>query len=96
MSDLQVKLYDKWTVDDVTCTDPSLSRYISFKNHNFTAHSGIKWNAVRFKKGSCPIVERLVNSLMMHGRNSGKKTMANRHVKAAFEIVNLSTGKNPI
>ena len=43
-----------------------------------------------------PIVERLVNSLMMHGRNNGKKQMAVRIVKQAFEIIHLLTGKNPI
>ena len=96
MAEIQVKLFDKWTVDDIVCNDPSLSRYISTKNHQFVAHSAKSWNTCRFKKGECPIVERLVNTLMMHGRNSGKKIMANRHVKQAFEIISLSTGKNPV
>ena len=96
MSDISVKLFDKWTIDDVVCKDPSLSRYIAINNHQCVAHSAIKWTSCRFKKGSCPIVERLCNTLMMHGRNSGKKVMANRHLKAAFELVHLQTGKNPI
>ena len=33
---------------------------------------------------------------MMHGRNSGKKMMAIRIVKHSFELINLTTGKNPI
>ncbi len=33
---------------------------------------------------------------MMHGRNNGKKIMAVRIVKHAFEIVNLLTDENPI
>ena len=41
----------------------------------------------------CPIVERLTNSLMMHGRNNGKKLMAVRIVKHAFEILHLLTGE---
>ena len=41
----------------------------------------------------CPIVERLTNSLMMHGRNNGKKLMAVRIVKHAFEIIHLLTGE---
>lgn len=41
----------------------------------------------------CPIAERLVNSLMMHGRNNGKKMMAVTIVKHAFEIVHLLTGE---
>jgi hypothetical protein len=31
-----------------------------------------RYAAKRFRKAQCPIVERLVNSLMMHGRNNGK------------------------
>merc|ERR1711915_482751 len=44
----------------------------------------------------CPIVERLVNSLMMHGRNNGKKLMTVRIVKHSFEIIHLLTGENPL
>ena len=40
----------------------------------------------------CPVVERLTNSLMMHGRNNGKKLMAVTIVKHAFEIIHLLTG----
>ncbi|PNH00125.1 40S ribosomal protein S5, partial [Tetrabaena socialis] len=38
----------------------------------------------------------LVNSLMMHGRNNGKKLMAVRIVKHAFDIIHLLTDENPI
>ena len=41
----------------------------------------------------CPIVERLTNSLMMHGRNNGKKLLAIRIVQHAFEIIHLLTGE---
>ena len=41
----------------------------------------------------CPIVERLTNSLMMHGRNNGKKLMAVTIVKHSFEIIHLLTGE---
>ena len=43
-----------------------------------------------------PIVERLVNALMFHGRNKGKKLMAVRIVAHAFEIIHLLTDANPI
>ncbi|KAK8305733.1 hypothetical protein V6Z12_D03G081000 [Gossypium hirsutum] len=45
---------------------------------------------------TCPIVERLTNSLIMHGRNNGKKLMAVRIVKHAMEIIYLLTDQNPI
>lgn len=41
-------------------------------------------------------MERLTNSLMMHGRNNGKKLMAVRIVKHAFEIIHLLTAENPL
>ncbi|XP_056698360.1 40S ribosomal protein S5 [Spinacia oleracea] len=47
-------------------------------------------------KVQCPIVERLTNSLMMHGRNNGKKLMAVRIVKHVMEIIHLLTDLNPI
>jgi len=50
----------------------------------------------KFRKLSCPIVERLVGSLQFHGRNTGKKIKAIRIVKHAFEIIHLLTGKNPV
>jgi small subunit ribosomal protein S5e len=33
---------------------------------------------------------------MMHGRNNGKKVLAVRIIKAAFEIIHLMTDKNPL
>ena len=41
----------------------------------------------------CPIVERVVNALMMRGRNNGKKLLTVRIIKHAFEIINLLTGE---
>lgn len=49
-----------------------------------------------FQKVNCPIVERLANSLMMKGRNSGKKQIAMRSVKQALEIIHVLTGENPL
>jgi len=43
-----------------------------------------RYSAKRFRKAQCPIVERLVNALMMLGRNNGKKLMAVRIVKHAI------------
>merc|ERR1712057_29514 len=50
----------------------------------------------RFNKAQCPLVERITNSLMMHGRNNGKKIMAVRIMKHTMEIIHLTTGENPI
>jgi len=39
---------------------------------------------------------RLTASLMMHGRNNGKKLLAVRIVKHAFDIIHLLSDTNPI
>mmetsp|Transcript_49568 Transcript_49568/g.56859 ORF Transcript_49568/g.56859 Transcript_49568/m.56859 type:complete len:202 (+) Transcript_49568:64-669(+) len=94
------KLFGKWSYDDVKHTDLSLTRYIAVtkdpKVQVVVPHTAGRWQKKRFRKATCPIVERLVCSLMMHGRNNGKKAKAVRIVKHAFDIVNLMTGKNPI
>jgi len=93
-----VKLFGRWSCDDVHVSDMSLADYIAVKEKyaRFTPHSAGRYAAKRFRKAQCPIVERLTNSLMMKGRNNGKKLMAVRIVKHAFEIIYLLTDKNPL
>ena len=69
--------------------------YIAVKEKfaKFLPHSSGRYAAKRFRKAQCPIVERLVNSLMMHGRNNGKKLMTVRIVKHSFEIIHLLSGE---
>jgi len=95
----EIKLFGKWEFKDVACEDPALTDYIAIKpkeHSQYLPHSSARYNVKRFRKASCPIVERLVNALMRHGRNSGKKLLAVRSVKQAFEIIYIMSGKNPI
>lgn len=62
----------------------------------FLPHTAGRYAAKRFRKAKCPIVERMTNSLMMHGRNNGKKLLATRIMKQAMDIINLLTDSNPI
>uniref|UniRef100_H2YXR5 Small ribosomal subunit protein uS7 n=1 Tax=Ciona savignyi TaxID=51511 RepID=H2YXR5_CIOSA len=66
------------------------------KYSKFLPHSSGRYQVKRFRKAQCPIVERLVNSMMMHGRNTGKKLLTVRIIKHAFEIIHLLTGENPL
>eukprot|EP00494_Astrolonche_serrata_P009038 UN09088 len=66
------------------------------KHYTFLPHSAGRYSAKRFRKAQCPIIERLTNSLMMHGRNNGKKIMAVRIIKHTMEIIHLLTDANPI
>ena len=90
-----VKLFAKWSCDEVNVSDMSLQDYIAVKEKSakFLPHSAGRYAAKRFRKAQCPIVERLVNSLMMHGRNNGKKLMTVRIVKHSFEIIHLLSGE---
>ena len=63
------------------------------KSSKYLPHSAGRYSVKRFRKAQCPIVERLACSLMMHGRNNGKKLMTVRIVKHSFEIIHLLTGE---
>ncbi|WOG91682.1 hypothetical protein DCAR_0310932 [Daucus carota subsp. sativus] len=94
-----VLLFNRWTYDDIRVSDISVEDYITAsaaKNPIYMPHTSGRYQAKRFRKALCPLVERLTNSLMMHGRNNGKKLMAVRIVKHAMEIIHLLTEQNPI
>lgn len=88
------------TFDDVTVSDMSLTDYIAVKQkpkyYTFLPHTAGRYAQKRFRKAQCPIVERMTNSLMMHGRNNGKKLLAVKIMKHAFEIIHLLTDANPL
>lgn len=65
------------------------SDYIQIRSPVYISHSAGRYAVKRFRKANCPIIERLTNSLMMNGRNNGKKLMAVRIVAHAFEIVSM-------
>ncbi|KAL0338045.1 UNVERIFIED_CONTAM: 40S ribosomal protein S5 [Sesamum calycinum] len=91
----------RWDGDELGnwISDISVEDYITAtgaKHPTYMPHTAGRYQAKRFRKAQCPIVERLTNSLMMHGRNNGKKLMAVRIVKHAMEIIHLLTDLNPI
>lgn len=94
----EVKLYGTYDynvkIDDITQTE--LIAINSCKANVYIPHTSGRYQVKRFRKATCPIVERLTNCLMRHGRNTGKKNMAINIVKQALDIIALSTGKNPI
>ncbi|KAL7609189.1 hypothetical protein Lser_V15G11898 [Lactuca serriola] len=59
-------------------------------------HTTGRYQARRFRKAQYPIVERLTNSLTMHGRNNDKKVVVVRILKHAMEIIHHLTDANPI
>merc|ERR1712227_479657 len=85
------KLFNKWSYEDVEIRDISLTDYIQIRQPVYLPHSAGRFAQKRFRKAQCPIIERLTNSLMMNGRNNGKKLMAVRIVAHAFEIIHIMT-----
>jgi small subunit ribosomal protein S5e len=94
----EIKLFGKWSLNDVEIPDMAMQDYIALKDDSavFLPHTAGRYQSKRFKKALCPIVERLVNALMRKGRNSGKKLKACRIVEHAFDIIHLTTDANPV
>merc|ERR1719421_2046482 len=87
MAAADTRLFGKWSYEDIEVKDISLEDYVAVKPKYavFVPHTAGRYQAKRFRKAQCPIVERLTCSLMMHGRNNGKKLMAVRIVKHAMD-----------
>ena len=97
----EIKLFRKWTYADVEINDISLEDYIAAGQATkgdavYLPHTAGRYQQKRFRKASCPIVERLVGALMFHGRNTGKKMKAVRIIKHTLEIIHLLTDQNPL
>ena len=96
-------LFRKWDLSNIEIKDPGLKNAISVKKTIIPLTFG-RSALKRFNKAEVNIVERLANKLLHFGkkyakntgRMGGKKTRSINTVKAAFEIINLKTGKNPI
>ncbi|MEI7856190.1 MAG: 30S ribosomal protein S7 [Methanomicrobiales archaeon] len=91
----QKLLFNKWDVVEVKVTDPSLIRYVTL-TAQIIPHSCGKFSRQEFGKSNMMIVERLINRLMQTENNTGKKQLAIRIVRDAFEIINKKTKRNPI
>jgi small subunit ribosomal protein S7 len=96
-------LWERWDLSGVRVEDEGLTNVISVKPI-LVPNSGGRHEHKKFGKTRVNIVERLVNE-MMHfgkkyakntGRMGGKKQKASSIVKAAFVIVELKTGQNPV
>ncbi|KAJ9513646.1 hypothetical protein QJQ45_015401, partial [Haematococcus lacustris] len=79
----EIRLFGKYSFDDVEVKDISLEDYIAVKPKFavYVPHTAGRYQKKRFRKAQCPIVESYVQV---------------RIVKHAFEIINLLTDQNPI
>ena len=94
----EIKLFGKWSLDEVEISDISLVDFVAVKGKHATYvnHTAGRYQRKRFRKAQCPVVERLACSLMQHGRNTGKKLMACRIVRHTLELIHILTDQNPV
>ncbi|KUG19083.1 MAG: 30S ribosomal protein S7 [Methanomicrobiaceae archaeon] len=88
-------LFNRWDMGEVEIQDPSLVRYVNLHTM-IVPHSCGKLAGHQFSKSSMLIVERLINKMMQSEKNTGKKELAIRIVRDAFEIIHKKTKKNPV
>ncbi|WP_048165908.1 30S ribosomal protein S7 [Palaeococcus pacificus] len=107
----EIKVFGRWSVEDVEVSDPSLKPYITLKPV-LLPHSHGRHAKKAFGKANVHIVERLINKLMRSGASShkvGGHFMRREHrsvmskkikvyavVKEAFEIIEKRTKQNPV
>ena len=103
MSAQNFLLFRKWDISDIEIKDIGLKNAISLKKSIIPMSFG-RSALKRFNKADVNIVERFVNKTMHFGkkyakntgRMAGKKIHSFNFVKAAFDIIYLKTGKNPV
>jgi small subunit ribosomal protein S7 len=88
-------LFNRWDLNEVEVTDPGIKRYINIQSM-IVPHSSGRLSTQQFAKGEMLVVERLINRLMQTEMNTGKKHMAIRITREAFEIIHRKTKKNPV
>ncbi len=104
----EVKLFNKWSFNDIEIQDETLVNYINLKPI-IVPHSAGRHEHKRFWKSSkVSIIERFSNRLLSPGfigskvkghkssYHSGKKNMILKSIKNAFTLIELQTQQNPI
>ncbi|WP_457753424.1 30S ribosomal protein S7 [Thermococcus sp.] len=106
-----LKVFGKWSTEDVVVNDPSLKPYINLEPR-LLPHTHGRHAKKPFGKANVHIVERLINKVMRSGASSykvaghfmrrehrslmSKKMKAYEVVKEAFEIIEKRAKQNPI
>lgn len=102
----KLKIFNKWDTSQIEISDLSLKAYININPILAPTTLG-KLTKKKFWKSKKPIVERLMNKLLVSGhkgkkhwrssgQNTGKKQLVYRITKKAFEIIEHKTKQNPI
>jgi small subunit ribosomal protein S7 len=104
-----MKLFEKWSTNDVVCKDLGIAKYINLKEKNIPHTFGVA-KSTPVEKAKVNVVERLINKMMRSGQGKkklsgkfirgkngcGKKERMIRIVDNAFDHINKVTGENPV
>ncbi len=103
-----VKLFDKWSFEDIEISDWTLEKYINLKPIIIPQSCGRHEHRRFWKTSRVSIIERFVNRLLSPGYisskikghkssyNSGKKNKLIKSLLNAFTLIELNTEENPI
>lgn len=106
-SSLAVKLFNKWSFENIEVRDFTLENYINLRPIIVPSSCG-RHEHKRFWKSNISIIERLLNRLLAPGfiaskikghkssYNSGKKNKLIKSIKTAFTLIEHITGGSPI
>ncbi|KAI5186795.1 small subunit ribosomal protein S5e [Nematocida homosporus] len=94
--DNSIKLFGRFSYDDIIVNDLSLKPYINVQTRVSVPHTGSNCSQKAFSKAGMPITMRLAHGLMRHGRNTGKSLLVLKAIKDAFIIIERLTKKNPL
>jgi small subunit ribosomal protein S7 len=90
-----IKLFGEWGFEEIDVRNIGLERYLNI-DPVFLPHSGGRHEARKFHKSDMNIVERLINNLMKPGSSGGEKMRITSAIRAAFKIINIKSGRNPV
>ena len=103
---MELKTFGKWSMQGIKVNDPGLADFIALKPV-FVPRTGAHYAKQKFYKSKTPIVERLINKLMVAGHKgkkhritsytlSGKAMRCYDIVKRALSAIEEKTKQNPI
>jgi small subunit ribosomal protein S7 len=103
---VEIKLFNRWSVEGLTVTDPGLKRYISL-TPLFVPKTPARYAGSKFHKSRTNLVERMMNKLMVPGHKSrkhfkssgrvtGKSSTVYKIMEETFKIIESKSKKNPV
>ena len=103
---MELKAFNKWSVDGITVNDAGLQSYVSL-DPTIVPRTGARYAGRRFHKSKIFIVERLINKMMVPGHKgkkhnkssgncTGKANTVYSIVEDAFKLIETRTKENPV